>query len=131
MVRFHGLFVPNATHRPALAALAALVPKPIEPTHQATGPTPDEHADDDHADDCGEKTNARPVYRRTWAQLLARVFKIDVLVCPRCTGPVRIIAAITAPEPAAKILDHLKLPHDTYPPAPARAPPEPEFEFQY
>jgi len=49
----------------------------------------------------------------------------------QCTGPLRIIAAITETEPAAKILQHLKLPHDTYPPAPARAPPEDEFDVHH
>jgi len=32
-----------------------------------------------------EQTPAR--YRRPWAQLLARVFDRQVLVCPRCQGP--------------------------------------------
>ena len=60
----------------------------------------------------------------TWAQRLARVFKIDVTTCERCGGAVKIIACIEDPTVTAKILEHLerqgspglKLP-------PARAPP--------
>jgi hypothetical protein len=29
-----------------------------------------------------------------WADLLRRVFGIDVLVCPKCAGPRRVLAAI-------------------------------------
>jgi uncharacterized protein YbaR (Trm112 family) len=29
-----------------------------------------------------------------WADLLRRVFGIDVLVCPQCAGPRRVLAAI-------------------------------------
>jgi hypothetical protein len=31
----------------------------------------------------------------TWAQRLARVFKIDVRRCERCGGPVRVVASLT------------------------------------
>jgi hypothetical protein len=34
--------------------------------------------------------------RLSWAELLKRVFAIDVLVCPRCEGPRKLIAPGTA-----------------------------------
>ena len=33
--------------------------------------------------------------RLSWAQLLSRVFQIDVTVCPACGGHMKIIAALT------------------------------------
>jgi hypothetical protein len=45
--------------------------------------------------------------RRTWAQLLARVYGVDALRCSRCGGRMRIIAFITDPEVVEKILRHI------------------------
>jgi uncharacterized protein YbaR (Trm112 family) len=39
-----------------------------------------------------------------WADLLRRVFGIDVLVCPQCAGPRRVLAAIHDPEAIARVL---------------------------
>ena len=43
----------------------------------------------------------------TWAQRLKRVFNIDVTICNRCGGAVKIIACIEDPLVIKKILDHL------------------------
>lgn len=45
-----------------------------------------------------------------WAELMKRVFEIDVLQCERCGGPMKIVAAIHPPETTAKILECLGLP---------------------
>ena len=67
--------------------------------------------------------------RATWAQLLQRVFAIDVLRCPDCGGRRELIALLTQQAVVRKILVHLGL--ATQPPAlaPARAPPEPAFAW--
>jgi hypothetical protein len=52
-------------------------------------------------------TNWRHV-AMTWAQRLSRVFKIDVTLCERCGGAVKIIACIERPLVIAKILEHLE-----------------------
>ena len=60
-----------------------------------------------------------------WARLLARIYEIQPLACPRCQGPMRLIAFLTEPPAIRTILAHLGEP--TTPPvlAPrARAPPE-------
>jgi hypothetical protein len=44
------------------------------------------------------------------ANLLRRVFEIDVTVCRDCGGPVRVISVINQPTVIKKILDHLGLP---------------------
>ena len=51
----------------------------------------------------------------SWAELLKRVFKIDVEICPKCKGKMKIIASIQDPGVIRKILNHLKLASD--PPA--------------
>ena len=56
----------------------------------------------------------------TWAQLMARVFALTVLGCPRCRSRMRILAAIEDPVVAPKILDSLGLPSRAPPVAPAR-----------
>jgi hypothetical protein len=40
----------------------------------------------------------------TWAQRLARVFRIDVTRCEYCGGPVRIIASLMDPGVLDRIL---------------------------
>ena len=61
--------------------------------------------------------------RLDWAALLARVWAIDVLECPRCNGRMRVIAALSEPAVVARVLAHLDLPTTLPTPAPARAPP--------
>ena len=45
--------------------------------------------------------------RRAWARLLARVYEVDPLVCPRCGARLRVIAVIQNPVQITKILNHL------------------------
>jgi hypothetical protein len=56
-----------------------------------------------------------------WAELLKRVFDLD-LVCPRCSGHLRIIAMIEDPTAVRDILDSLRLPSAVPVPARARSP---------
>lgn len=62
--------------------------------------------------------------RLDWASLLRRVYRVDVLECPRCKGRLQVIAAISEPSTVHRILDHLSLP--SLPPQcqPARGPPK-------
>ncbi len=56
-----------------------------------------------------------------WAQLLKRVFALDMATCPVCQqGRLRLIAAITQGQVIRKILRHLKLAVDPPPIAAAR-----------
>ena len=55
-----------------------------------------------------------------WAELMRRVLAVDVLECPRCHGPMRILAAIHPPDAAAAILECLGLPARPPPAASAR-----------
>jgi hypothetical protein len=62
--------------------------------------------------------------RLGWAELLRRVFAVDVLECPRCGGRMRLLAAIQPPNVTAAILDCLDLPSRAPPAAPAVPDPE-------
>jgi hypothetical protein len=47
--------------------------------------------------------------RSTWARLIHKVYEIDPLECPRCKGPIRVIALIDDEAVIRKILTHLGL----------------------
>jgi hypothetical protein len=106
LVRYHGVFAPNAKDRPQVVP----VPAPAA------------------ADSATECASLRLRKRRLdWAALLRRVFAVDVLQCPLCNGRMKIVSFITDPLVARRILDHIGLPSALPAPDPARAPPE-EFE---
>ena len=60
----------------------------------------------------------------SWAELLRRVWSIDVLACQTCGGRVHLVATIEHPAVVWRILSHLGLPTKVPQPLPARAPPE-------
>lgn len=45
--------------------------------------------------------------RRRWAELLRRVFQVDVETCPRCGGAMKIVAFVTAQSTIRAIVQHL------------------------
>jgi len=53
--------------------------------------------------------------RLDWATLMKRAYAVDVLACPRCQGPMRLVSVVQDERVARRILEHLGLP--------ARAPP--------
>jgi hypothetical protein len=53
--------------------------------------------------------------------LLKRVFSVDILVCDRCGGRMKVLCAVHPPDAIRKILDCLGLP--SRPPPIARASP--------
>ncbi len=67
--------------------------------------------------------------RYSWAELMRRVFEIDVLHCGRCGRERKLIALITSPLVVRRILRHLELPSEPPPVAAARPPPQMAFEF--
>src|SRR5690606_19969833 len=54
--------------------------------------------------------------RLSWARLLARVFSIDVTICQRCQGPMRILQAVTHPDEIARLLHRARAPPRPSPP---------------
>ena len=111
---YHGILGARAGRRAAAVAQAVL---PAMPPPAAEPPAPATAA----------RTSAAPrrrPSRRTWAwaDLMRRVFEIDVLACI-CGARLRFIATIEDPAVVQRILVHLGLPARTAVPAPARAPP--------
>ena len=104
--RYHGVLAPNSKLR------SLVVPA-------SSG----EEKDDDR------KKTGSTKYRLTWSALLARIFQIDISVCPECGGHMKIIAFITEPESIRRYLRGVGLPTDPPVIAAARPPPQSEFDF--
>ncbi len=47
--------------------------------------------------------------RQNWARLLRKIYEVDPFTCPRCSGPMKIVAVIEQPETIRQIRHHLKL----------------------
>ena len=126
------MLAPNSPHRPAVTALAA-------PPESATDATIKAKAD-------AEETPVSQAARYAWALLLARIYEVFPLLCPKCGGEMKIIAFINEGDAIRKILTHLGEPVDPPRIAPAqgtalweaaeqgddnalRAQPAPEIEF--
>jgi hypothetical protein len=65
------------------------------------------------------KRNIKPK-NYSWAQLLKRVFELDVLICPGCGSKMRVLCAIHQHDAIQKILTCLGLPSRAPPIAPAK-----------
>ena len=50
-----------------------------------------------------------PRAKSAWARLIRKVYEADPLECPKCHGPMRIIAPINDPAVVRRILEHLGL----------------------
>ncbi len=101
LIRFHGVLAPHAALR------SQIVPGEADQAPNT-------------AEGDGDFSSASPRARLSWAQLLKRVFAIDITTCPQCGGALTILAAIDDPAVIIKILSHLGLPTRAPPRAPAR-----------
>ena len=120
-VRYSGVFAPAAAWRPLVIPDAAATtaadddsaPEPVERCSGVTGAstmTPVAISPEAPA-----TTSERHERNYTWSELMKRVWGLDVLKCPRCHGPMRLLAAIHPPDATRRILECLGLP--------SRAPP--------
>ncbi len=79
-----------------------------------------------------ERPSAPRACRVPWAELLKKVFDVDVLACPECGGRLRLIAFMADGKVAGRILDHLGLDAAGPPLVRAHAQPEqPDLEPDY
>jgi Putative transposase len=119
-VRYAGMLAPAAKWRGLIVAAAASSAEIVSATDSdgtETTPCSAEFSVTAAAADPSsiEPSVAGHSRNYTWAELMKRVWALDVLECPRCLGRMRILAAIHSPDPIRKILDCLGLP--------SRAPP--------
>ena len=137
LVTYHGAFAPAAGIRPWV------VPRVVEEgdgCRHAPGAAESAAAGEEieAGDEAGRRMQGRRSvphlpgkrrrgsrrYRRySWAELLRRVYLLDVLVCPRCGGTRRLLAAIHDPASIRKVLEAIGLSADVPVMAAARAPP--------
>ena len=104
LIRYHGILASSAAWRTLIVPGAKGEARPPHPGCRAKK----EALTSDAADE-NEKRRCRP-RNYSWAELLRRVFAIDILACPRCVGRMRILAAINPPDAIRKILNCLGLP---------------------
>jgi hypothetical protein len=114
--RYYGVLAPNAPLRAAVTALAA---DKVEAS-QSTAMTEAVQATELGATD---EPAHRKAARYVWALLLARIYEVFPLVCPKCGGDMRIIAFINEGPVIREILGHLGEPTSAPRLAPARGPP--------
>ena len=135
LVRYHGVFAPNARLRskvvPGYPSLEAEEQAPCDVGTSASG-TEQAHVEgDEQANEpvsqviptraqIGGKRRALP-----WAELMRRVFMIDVLCCGQCGHSMTIVSVLTDVDVVEPFLACLGLPPHPPHPAPARAPPWP------
>ena len=122
--RYFGVLAPNSPLRTAVTALAgagaptlgAETPATAVAAPTAPGASPAPAAEP-----------AEPIHRQAaryaWALLLARIYELFPLLCPKCGGEMRIIAFLTEALAVREILAYVGEP--TSPPriSPARGPP--------
>ncbi len=134
-----GTFAIDLSPLALLGRLAAAVPPPKHHTLRYAGvlaaaslwrplvvpppPPPQDAADDPTESDAPTASGGARSRYRPWAELLRRTWAIDREVCPRCGGPMRLIAWVKDPAGIARYLRSLGEPTEPPPLAPARAPP--------
>jgi hypothetical protein len=102
-VKYAGVLAPASTWRSRIAPKRA--PAEVdEPTKEGQPPK--------------RSDNYRP-----WAELLKRTFGVDVLQCPKCKGPMRLIAMLTEPKRVARYLAGIGELTDVPGRSPSRGPP--------
>jgi hypothetical protein len=71
----------------------------------------------DAADDDDDVPSSSPRPSRiSWAKLLARVFALDVTLCRKCGGRMRILGVVDDPDDIARILHGARAPPRPHPP---------------
>ena len=117
LTRYHGVLGPAAVWRPLI------IPTPNDNSSEiGLNPQPSPQQSTVPAVDAEPAPHTLPSARDRnyiWAELMKRVFLVDVLQCERCGGRMKIIAAIHSPDTTGRILDCLGLPSRAPPVAPA------------
>ena len=140
-LRYHGVFAPNAKHRSRVVPAARRAEPapaspdpgpPAEPEPPVTTPPVSPAAGSAGAFQLTSPEpppeRPSPRYRVPWAELLRKVFAIDVLECPECAGRLEVVAFIAEATVARRILDHLGMDARAPPLARARANDEEAFD---
>ena len=106
-----------------------MVPEPPESDGEAARASCPHAGSAAHDSDEHEPSRLETRRRYSWAELMKRVFRVDVLTCDSCGGPRKLLAFLTDPKAVVAILTHLGLPHHPPAVAAARSPPQAELPF--
>jgi hypothetical protein len=71
-----------------------------------------------------ESEGSSKEYRKNWARLIQKIYEVDPLTCPKCSGNMKVISVIEDQEVIKKILKHLGL-WEVHPPEERRVKPRP------
>ncbi|HLK09794.1 MAG TPA: transposase [Candidatus Binatia bacterium] len=131
-VVYHGILAPHARARGRAVArspAASTKEQPPAPEDPAPALAPSAEPGEASSPDALPQRSPRRGPEKpcdwAWADLMCRVFDLDVLACPRCGARMSVIATIEAGAILRTILDHLGLPTEPPSPLPARPPPLP------
>jgi hypothetical protein len=119
-LRYHGVLAPGARWRATVVRDRSECPAPTPSTPPRVAAL---------RQDLGQ--DLAPLRERVlcWADLIRRVFELDVLECPRCSGRCAVIAVITDPQVIRPFLACLGLSTRAPPITPARPAPQPDLPF--
>jgi len=112
LVTYHGVLAPAATWR---AEVVPTPPEQVRERHPHAAPLPATPVRT-------RKSPRRPWH--PWAELMRRVYQLEVLRCPWCHGRRKLLAFLTNGDVIRKILAWLRLPLDPPPLVPARDSPD-------
>ena len=101
--RYYGVFANRHHLRPRI------IPPSVVPAPGQQLPLGLAGAASDGPGETAEAADSRP-RRLGWANLLARVFAVDVTICRACGGRMRVVAVVTDPDDIARILRGARAP---------------------
>ena len=108
LIRFHGVLAPHCKYR------SLMIP---------------DHSNEINTISRTEQKKEKKSYSMGWAKMLKRVFDIDIQICSKCGGQIKIIAAIQNQQVIKRILIHLGENSKVPELSPPRGPPEIEESF--
>jgi hypothetical protein len=130
---YHGVLAPNSPLWKKVRALASKEPRLARPDLQGIIGRADQKPCQALPTRLGilmdqEEKSPRKI-SFGWAKLIARIYEVLPLVCPRCKEEMKIISFIEDKETIEKMLTCLNEPIEPPRIAPARGPPEMEFNY--
>ena len=133
--RYFGALAPNSPLRPYVVLSAGSGP---DLEHELPGPLQPwlplpPQPELSHKPPPSQSTEDPPRRKRRpsalWALMIARVYEVLPILCPSCGAEMKPVAVIMDPETISSILIHLGEPTEVPRPAPARDPPQADFDF--
>lgn len=120
-LRYHGVLAPNSKWRPQIVPRPTALPQPKKPTQPRSQPQPTPSSNQRQPTPRAAFAKITPAHqerladgallasgpRIDWSRLLRRTFACDVLTCPRCNGPARVVAVIQDPTEARRLAESI------------------------